>query len=67
MAIKHCKECGRSIGTFFDDPDPREEYCQKKCKQKSFCRRMKELKVVKGEQRRYGYLKQARPNTFQNS
>jgi len=57
VAIKNCKECGRSIGTLFDDPDPRAEYCKPSCKQKAYRRRLKERERVTGEQRRYGYLR----------
>lgn len=57
MAIKNCKECGRSIGTLFDAPNPAAEYCQSSCKQKAYRRRRAEREAVTGEQRRYGYLR----------
>lgn len=57
MEIKNCKECGRSIGTLFDAPNPSAEYCSAKCKQKAYRRRQKEREAVTGEQRRYGYLR----------
>ena len=62
---KFCKECGRPVGTLFDDPSPLAEYCQPKCKQKAYRRRLKEREAVTGEQRRYGYLRAGSTGTFQ--
>lgn len=57
MAIKNCKECGRSIGTLFDDPNPKAEYCKPSCKQKAYSRSLKEREAVTADQRRYGFLR----------
>lgn len=54
---KYCNECGRSIGTLFDEPSSLAKYCQPKCKQKAYRRRLKEREAVTAEQRRYGYLR----------
>jgi len=54
---KFCLECGRSIGTLFDDENKLAKYCQPKCKQKAYRRRLKEREAVTGQQRRYGYLR----------
>lgn len=55
--IKNCKECGRSIGTLFDDPNPKAQYCQAKCKQKAYRRRMRESGAVTRKSGRYGWVR----------